>query len=254
MHHQLESHFAENLTRLRMLPSHHQISVFDANNVPCILYTPKLCTTSGSFLHLPSSLHNAARDYFRKDGPFTAGRRFKTHQPQGSHHGISGVSHGILQSYSHTSFALLSFFSPLAIAIQRSIKEFWPEVWQWILERLPAFTGIGGSIFQTIALNYRTNCALHRDVADRNLSWTYYFDDFSRGEVEIPEMEYAIPVQPRSLLGLNGNFFFHRAAAYAGERSCVTLYFHYSKDYEPKYSSISPNVIKLQHSLNWKYQ
>ena len=135
--------------------------------------------------------------------------------------------------------------------IQRIIRDSFPNIWNTFPQPDPAFPTIGGSVFQSVALNYRTFCAYHRDSADDLPAWIYYFDFFEKGELYLPELGIDIPVAPTSLLGLNGKYVFHTALPHTGFRSSFSLYCHYSKFSYPKFSSLSPEVVELTTKIDW---
>jgi hypothetical protein len=81
-----------------------------------------------------------------------------------------------------------AFFSPLVKEMQRIIRDQFPDLWKFISENsIPNFPTIGGSIFQSIALNFRASTIWHRDVSDELPAWIYCFDSFTGGELSLPK-------------------------------------------------------------------
>ena len=160
---------------------------------------------------------------------------------------------GVLVSFKHTHIPTLKFLAPLARAIQKAIRDFSPDLWDWIINSLPPdFPSIGGSIFQSIAINYWASCVLHRDVSDHLPSWIYYFDSFEKGELCLPELGINIPVHPTSLLGVHGMYFFHRVLPSEGDRSSISFYSHFSKFSFPNFLRCSPEILQLTSELDWR--
>jgi hypothetical protein len=215
-------------------------------------YLPSPFPPEIAFDSFPFDLHSHHQQFFVTEGPFSAGRRFESHMPHASHHGISDVSGGILNHHNNTHIPTLRFLSPLAKAIQNLIRLHCPELWETILQQLPPdFPSIGGSIFQTIALNYRTSSSFHRDVGDQLPAWIYYFDSFEEGHLSLPEFGINIPVAPKSLLGLHGKYFFHGVLPSRGYRSSISFYSHFSKQSYPTFQSVSDIIHEISKNLDW---
>jgi hypothetical protein len=94
----------------------------------------------------------------------------------------------------------------------------------------------------------------HRDFLDILPTWVYYFDFFEQGALFVSELGINIPVRPRSLLGLNGKYFFHGALPYKKTRSLIAFYYHYSKETFPKFSSFLSEISFLMDQLDWSIQ
>ena len=140
-----------------------------------------------------------------------------------------------------------------ATAVQRTISSKWPDMWNAILNQSPEWAGLGGSIFHAIAVNYHTQCFLHRDESDHQMAWIYYFDQFKGGELQIPELLIKVPVKSLSLCGMDGRSLYHSAGDYTGNRSCITFYCHYKKgSAASNITTFSDTVSWLQTKLNWK--
>lgn len=252
LHKQIASYFSPLLSNCLPLPCQN-FHVLDKKNNLALCFLPNSLPPAISFLKFPKALHEHHLKFFESEGPFSAGRRFGSHSPHASHHGVAGVMNGILLPHKHTHLPTLKFLAPLARAIQQAIKDFSQDLWDWIKDLLPPdFPSIGGSIFQSIAINYRAACVLHRDVSDHLPSWIYYFDSFQNGELSVPELGINIPVRPTSLLGIHGKYFFHGVLPYTGTRSSISFYSHYSKFSFPKFSKCSPEIVELISQLNWR--
>jgi hypothetical protein len=158
---------------------------------------------------------------------------------------------GVLQHHQETNLELLKFLSPLAKALQKTIFTRWPKVWEMLRKKNPSWPGLGGSIFQTIAVNYRTSTTLHRDEGDFQMAWIYYFNDFSGGELEIPELRIKIPVQPCTLCGLHGRMLYHGVAPHTGHRSSISFYSHYIHGNDNAVKNFSELVLWMQTNLDW---
>ena len=250
IHHQLEKYFSPFfLQRLSLPPGSYFVA--DSQNDLVFCYLPNPFPLNVGFLEFPFTIHQHHAKFFESEGPFSAGRRFDSHSPHASHHGISGVMSGILKAHKATHLPTLRFLSPLVKEIQRIIRDRLPEVWNSFPKPDPAFPSIGGSIFQTVALNYCTSCAFHRDSSDDLPAWIYYFDSFEKGELYAPELGIDIPVSPKSLLGLHGKWVFHRALPHTGIRSSVSFYCHYTHLSYPKFETLSPEISVLMTKIDW---
>lgn len=159
--------------------------VEDSTGNLAFLFLPDPLPPEDAFVSFPGNLQAHYEAHFLTEGPFSACRRFDSHSANASHHGVSGVFKGELKHHKETHLPTFQFLAPLAKAIQRFLKDSYPDIWDDIVTQLPTnFPTIGGSIFQSIALNYRCSSVLHRDVSDSLPAWIYYFDDFSGGQRE----------------------------------------------------------------------
>ena len=251
LHRQISSFFAPLMAQCITLPL-SSFLVEDSSRTLAFLFLPKLLPPEAAFLSFPPNLQAYHEGHFQDEGPFNACRRFDSHSAGASHHGISGVFKGQLKHYKETHIPTLEFLAPLAKAIQRLIKNSFPDIWEGILSDLPTdFPTIGGSIFQSIAVNYRCSSVLHRDVSDSLLAWIYYFDDFDDGQLCLPELGINIPVRPQSLFGLHGKYMFHSVLQHKGTRSSISFYVHYSTISQPAFDSVSPVVSFLMSDIDW---
>lgn len=251
LHLQISSFFAPLMTECITLPL-SSFRVEDSTGNLAFLFLPDPLPPEDAFVSFPGNLQAHYEAHFLTEGPFSACRRFDSHSANASHHGVSGVFKGELKHHKETHLPTLQFLAPLAKAIQRFLKDSYPDIWDDIVTQLPTnFPTIGGSIFQSIALNYRCSSVLHRDVSDSLPAWIYYFDDFSGGQLCLPELGINIPVRPQSLLGLHGKYMFHSVLQHQGTRSSISFYIHYSSISQPAFDSVSPVISSLMSDLDW---
>ena len=248
LHPRISLFFAPLMESSSTLPK-KTLHVRDSEGEMALCFFPSPFTSS--FRNFPKYLHLHHEQFFVTEGGFCAGRRFPSHSPHASHHGISQVYNGTLMHHSSTHVPTLKFLSPLAKEIQRLIWKTYPDLWKKINESLPPWKGIGGSIFQSIALNYRASTVLHRDVSDELPAWIYYFDDFEAGELWIPELGIKVPVESTSLVGLHGKYLFHSVLPHKGFRSSISFYCHHSFLHSPSFSKVSDVVSTCQHHIDW---
>jgi hypothetical protein len=249
MHIQISEFFSK-YGQVKLTPGIWQ--VVDSVRQLAVCFLPSVILEPIGFFKFPSKLRKWHSEIFEKDPAFRTSRRFLTHSSHATHHGMSSVQNGMLMAHHETHFPTLEFLSPLVIQIQKLIKAHCPEIWNTMVNELPDFPGIGGSVFQSVAINYECSVCLHRDASDDMPAWIYYFGEFENGELWIPELGIAIPVKPLDLVGLHGKYLFHGVLKHSGSRSSISFYSHWNKYNQPNFLKTHPTIRKLQNELCWK--
>ena len=150
-------------------------------------------------------------------------RRFVANFPVGIHQGIRCVEHGVLKSFNDTYIPFLSSISSLVNQLISFISIQFPIFHQFMIDHRPTWYGIGNSYFQTMAVNLNTCSTLHRDPADRQIAWIYYFGDFS-GTLDVPELGISLSLKPGCVVGIRSKYLYHGGCVFSGIKHCFVFY------------------------------